>query len=655
MSRKRRRWIAGGLAVGLALAAFGFVSAFANSGSSPGGNEPSTTPIKHLVVIFQENESFDHYFGTYPIAKNPGNEPAFTAAPGSPTVNGLSQQLLEANPNQFNPRRLSRGEAVTCDMDHGYTDEQKAYDAGLVDKFPEFTASHECEKGLVMDYYDGNTVTGLWNLAQHFALNDNSFGTQFGPSTPGAINLVSGETHGAVPASSPGLSENGTDIGDGDPKFDLCGKEALEMTGKNIGDLLNKNNVTWGWFQGGFAPTGESNGKPVCGSTHKNVANATVTDYSPHHNPFEYYKSTANPRHRAPESEALIGHSEPGQPEGGANHEYDISAFDEAVKHENLPAVSFVKAAEYQDGHPGYSDPLDEQAFIAEKLDELEHSNQWESTAVVIAYDDSDGWYDHVMPPIVSPSESASDALTAPGSCRPVADQENGTPLPAINSHCGFGPRQPLLVLSPYARQNYVDNTLTDQSSITRFIEENWQTGHTGETSMANKAGTLSNMFDFEAGAPKAPKVFLDPANGEITGEEGGKAGDEGDDEGGDHGHGHGSGDGDHGSGNSGGHGSKNHEKVHCAVNGHGRQVELNCSVGGGKGRGAVRFRIERGHKVFGTSRAAIKGAKASATVDTKGSLAGKYTLLATVSRTDGVDALSQSVSLPGKGSVNLH
>jgi phospholipase C len=657
--RKRRRWIAGGLVVGLALAAFGFVSAFADSGSSPSGSEPSTTPIKHLVVIYSENESFDHYFGTYPLAKNGPGEPAFTAAPGTPSVNGLNQQLLEANPNQYNPRRLSRGEAVTCDMDHGYTDEQKAYDAGLVDKFPEFTASHECEKGLVMDYYDGNTVTGLWNLAQHFALSDNSFSTQFGPSTPGALNLISGETGGAVPANSAGVSENGTDIGDGDPKFDLCGKEALEMTGKNIGDLLNKNNVTWGWFQGGFTPTGEANGKPVCGSSHKNVASATVADYSPHHNPFEYYKSTSNPRHRAPESEAMIGHSEPSQPEGGANHEYDVSAFDEAVKHENLPAVSFVKAAEYQDGHPGYSDPLDEQAFIAEKLDELEHSNQWESTAVVIAYDDSDGWYDHAMPPIVSPSESASDALTAPGSCRPVAAK--GTPVPAINSHCGYGPRQPLLVISPYAKQNYVDSSLTDQSSITRFVEENWQTGRVSETSMANRAGTLLNMFDFEAGAPKAAKVFLDPSTGEVTDEEGGESGAEesGSDEGGhggsggDGGNGDGNGHGGSGNGNHGG--SHHHDKVHCAVNGHGHHVELNCSVTGGKGRSAVRFRIERGHKVFGTSRAQVKGTTANATVTTKSSLAGNYTLLATVSRTDGIDALSQSVSLPGKGSVDLH
>ena len=660
VTRTRRRWIAGALAVGLAVAVFGLANAFADSSSSASGNsEPSTTPIKHLVVIFQENESFDHYFGTYPHAADGPGEPTFTAKADTPSVNGLNNALLTANPNHYNPRRLSRGEAVTCDMDHGYTDEQKAYDRGLVDRFPEYTASHECEPGLVMDYYDGNTVTGLWNLAQHFALNDNSFDTQFGPSTPGAINLISGETHGAEPATLAGNVENGTVISDPNPIPDGCTTGTIKMTGKNIGDLLNKNGITWGWFQGGFAPTEYKAGKPVCGASHKNVASATVSDYSPHHNPFEYYESTANPLHRAPESEAMIGHGEPGAPEKGANHEYDTSAFDEAVKHENLPAVSFLKAPEYQDGHPGYSDPLDEQAFIAEKLDELEHSNQWGSTAVVIAYDDSDGWYDHVMPPIVDQSESPSDYLTGPGYCRGFSEKEekNEEPIKPVSGpldRCGYGPRLPLMVISPYAKQNYVDNTLTDQSSILRFIEENWQTGRISPTSADNKAGTLMNMFDFESGA-RAPKVFLSPETGEIVGEEGGKPA-PGEESGGDEGgHGGQGGQGGHGGWSGGSGGDHGHEKVHCKVNGHGHHVDLSCKVSGGSGRGAVRFRIERGRKVLGTSSAPLKRNQATSSVTTKGALAGRYTLLATVSRTGGIDALSQGVVLPGKASVDLH
>jgi phospholipase C len=87
-------------------------------------------------------------------------------------------------------------------------------DAGLMDKFVEFTNNSDCSPpnfsapGLVMDYYDGNTVTGLWNYAQHYAMSDNFFDTEFGPSTPGALNLVSGQTGGATPLNAAGQVVN---------------------------------------------------------------------------------------------------------------------------------------------------------------------------------------------------------------------------------------------------------------------------------------------------------------------------------------------------------------------------------------------------------------------------------------------------------------
>ncbi len=642
-SKKSRRVLVGALVVGLAAATFGLVSAFADPSSSNGSNNglPSSTPIKHLVVIFQENESFDHYFGTYPKATNPAGEPQFTAAPGTPSVNGLSNVLLTANPNQVNPRRLDRSEAVTCSQDHGYADEQKAFDNGLMDKFPEWTAGKGCtDKTLVMDYYDGNTVTGLWNYAQHFALSDNSFDTQFGPSTVGAINLVSGETHGATPENIAGSVENGTVIGDPDPILDDCGKGGVQMSGKNIGDLLNAHNITWGWFQGGFKPTEYKEGKAVCGSSHQNVANATVADYVPHHNPFEYYASTANPHHLPPTSVAAIGHTDQ------ANHEYDISDFSAALNAGNLPAVSFLKAPAYENGHPSNSDPLDEQRFVAETINSLENSPEWSSTAVVIAYDDSDGWYDHVMPTIDSPSKSPSDGVSGLGECGHVTDPN--APL----DRCGFGPRLPLQVISPYAKQNYVDSTQTDQTSIIRFVEDNWQLGRIGGYAKDAAAGTLGNMFDFASGAPQAPKVFLNPETGEVTGISGGDQG--GSD--GDGGHGH-SGP-DQGNGDDHGHGKKPYHraKVDCYVDGGRHSVDLACKVSdGGKGRGAVRFRLVRHGKQYGTSRAELNGGgTARVTIHSSSELGGSYELIATIDRRSGVSAASRSVVLPGRTKVSL-
>jgi phospholipase C len=285
-----------------------------------------------------------------------------------------------------------------------------------MDMFPQFTGGCS-EKNLTMGYYDGNTVTGLWNYAQSFAMSDNSFDTTFGPSTPGALNLVSGQTHGATPASLPEVTENGTDYGDADPTYDDCSKGttiAMASTDKNVGEMLSEKGITWGWFQGGFAPTETSGGKAVCASSHKNVGGETVADYSAHHEPFQYYAATANPHHLPPSSLSMIGKADQ------ANHQYDLSDFYIALQRGELPAVSYLKATKYQDGHAGYSDPEDEQNFLTHVINELQRSPDWSSTAVVIAYDDSDGFYDHVMPPIVNSSASPQDALGA-AECRLVA------------------------------------------------------------------------------------------------------------------------------------------------------------------------------------------------------------------------------------------
>jgi phospholipase C len=467
----------------------------------------TTTPIKHLVVIFQENVSFDHYFGTYPNATNPAGEPQFHASPNTPSVNGLTQQLLTANPNLANPQRLDRSQALTCDQDHAYLDEQKAFNHGLMDQFVQTVSGGRCaDQSIVMDYYDGNTVTGLWNYAQHFAMSDNSYSTTFGPSTPGALNLISGQTHGATPATLGNSVANGTVIGDPDPTGDACGSasNAIAMSGTNVGDLLNAQNVSWGWFQGGFKPTSVVNGKAVCGSAHQNIGGAAVTDYSAHHEPFQYFASTANLNHLSPTSVSMIGKSDQ------ANHQYDLSDFWASVSAGNMPAVSFLKAASYQDGHAGYSDPLDEQTFLTQTINKLEQSKFWQSTAVVILYDDSDdsdGWYDHAIGPIVNQSnDAAHDALSAPGACG-VAKAG------AYLDRCGYGPRQPLLVISPFAKVNFVDHSVTDQSSITRFIEDNWSLGRIGDQSTDAIAGSLINLFNFGHG--NAPKLFLNPSTGE--------------------------------------------------------------------------------------------------------------------------------------------
>jgi phospholipase C len=305
-------------------------------------------------------------------------------------------------------------------------------------------------------------------------------------------------------------------VGDPDPIGDVCSnptRNQVQMSGRNIGDLLNAANVTWGSFMGGFdLTTVNSNGTHGCARSSAGLA-GTTKDYIPHHAWFEYYASTANANHTRPGSVSEIGHN------GPANHEYDLNDFYAAVSAGNFPAVSFVKAAAYQDGHAGYSDPLDEQRFVVHLINFLEGQPEWTNTAVVIMYDDSDGWYDHQMGPIVNQSTGPADALTGPNACGTASIALPG--VDAGNLHalgrCGYGPRQPFLVVGPYARHNAVDHTLTDQSSVLRFIEDNWLGGQRiQQGSFDAIASPINQMFDFHQGVQN-DLVILNENTGEVV------------------------------------------------------------------------------------------------------------------------------------------
>jgi phospholipase C len=639
--RRRIRWILPCLVVVVAIAA---AMTAASSHANPPAGGATATPIKHVVVIFQENVSFDHYFGTYPFATNTDGN-TFTPAQGTPAVNGLNFSLLAANPNLSNPQRLDSSipGQLTCDQDHNYSDEQEAEDGGKMDLFVQSvgtdggTKSPEgtlCDPKTVMDYYDGNTVTGLWNYAQHYAMSDNSFGTTFGPSAPGAINLAAGDTgnvdmshtvnqSSAFPVfiSTP-TNPNGDVTPDGkggysltsdaQPYWDDCStRDAVALKGQNIGDVLNQRGISWGWFQGGFAPTtqfaaaasavgnpgqstatftpdefkGSFTGKvtppgasnqALCNANHAvgtafgaNLSNVPSSDpygakddYIPHHEPFQYYASTANPHHLAPASLSTIGTDTQSYVKGvpqfnTANHNYDMSDFDQLVSSitagtlspDHLPAVSFIKAPGYQDGHAAYSDPTDEQAFVVHVINELQQSPDWSSTAVIVNYDDSDGWYDHVYGPVVNQSHSVSDNLTntvfdtsprtspVSGLCTATKAAHHhgppagppagpGGPLAGEQGRCGFGPRLPMLVISPWAKTNDVDHNLSDQASIINFVEYNWHLPGIGGSfdkildpldAQEGVKFDLGGMFDFSAPPNDAPYI-LNPSTGEQTG-----------------------------------------------------------------------------------------------------------------------------------------
>jgi phospholipase C len=504
-----------------------------------------------LVVIFEENVSFDHYFATYPKATNPPGEPSFTGVAGTPPVDNLANaNLLTNNPNFTNtangadaaePFRLDRTQANTADQNHAYTAEQQAYDGGKADLFPKYTGKGTpggvgafATKGQVMGYFDGNTVTALWNYAQHFAMSDAAYTDTYGPSTPGALNLVAGQTNGMrivattkKPSTLAAVSYYVNDgqggvtmINDVDPGYDVCSVPADQamMAGTNIGDLLNEAGITWGGFMGGFnLETKNANGTTGCKrSTESAVVGKAIVDYIPHHNWFQYYESTANAKHERPSTIAAIGYTfeHDGKTPDPANHQYDLEDFYSAIRAGNFPAVSYVKTSAYQDGHAGYSDPLDEQAGLVTLMNFLQQQPDWKNTAVIVTWDDSDGWYDHAyVKPTSASFDPEADQVDGPGKCG------TGTPLQGVdgkpvNGRCCPGTRLPFLVISPWAKTNAVSHTLISQASVVRFIEDNWLSGkRIGGGSVDATVGSIMDMFDFTAGGNNAP-VYLDLTTG---------------------------------------------------------------------------------------------------------------------------------------------
>jgi phospholipase C len=503
--------------------------------------KPTATPIKHLVVIYGENVSFDHYFGTYPHATNPVGEPAFRAKANTQTdINTVEHAgLLTNNPNDTNamngtgaanPFRLDFTQAATADQNHSYTPEQQAEDNGAADLFPLYTGNGTPggvgafgTKGQVMGYYDGNTVTAMWSYAQNFAMSDSAFTDGYGPSTPGALEVVSGETNGMdLVLNTDGKTsfyvQDGqggkTMIGDVDPGNDTCSSktDTALMEGKNVGDLLNKAHVTWGSFMGGFdLSVTNPNGTTGCArTTTSTYTGVTEVDYIPHHAWFQYYASTQNANHTRPTSVAAIGHND------AANHEYDIHDFYDAVKAGNFPAVSYLKAPGFEDAHAGYSDPADEQAFVINVLNFLQQQPDWKHTAVIVTYDDSDGWYDHQYPTPTHASYTSADQLNGNAVCGSGV-QPNGVKGLPVDGRCGPGVRIPFLVISKYAKKNFVSHTPISQASVAKFIEDNWLSGgRLGGGSFDASTGSIMDMFKF-SGAPTDSKLILDPRSGLQT------------------------------------------------------------------------------------------------------------------------------------------
>ncbi len=441
------------------------------------------SPIKHTIILFQENISFDHYFGTYGHGAN--------GIPAGVQLTHTSSTGTKYGP--YSPTKLDgQTQAYTCDVDHGYADMIQMADHGLMDKYlqygnnktvtnPSTSSSASCPtfeanptgQALALGYYEGKAgdpaspLQNYWSLASQYTLADNFFQGVYGPSTPGAEWMVA--------------ATNNT-VHDPNPNGDVCNDYPAGIAPQNIPNLgaeASAKGVSWAWFQGGFG----------------SCSGSATNGYSAHHDPFQYFTSTADLTHKWAWDPNLS------YPQAD-RHQRDLNVFYSALARTpvngqvpELPAVSWVKAPTASDGHPAYSSPVPDDQFVGDLVNRVKSSPYWKDTAIIVAFDETGGWWDHVAPKDLG----GHFATWINGQPNLTGCQYPGDGLPC--GEAGLGPRMPVLVVSPFAKKGYVDHTLMDTASLAKWVEWNHRLpalGVWGDRDLT--AGSLLSAFHFGEG-----------------------------------------------------------------------------------------------------------------------------------------------------------
>ncbi len=404
---------------------------------------PSTSPIKHIVVIMQENRSFDNYFGTYPGANGIPEGVCVPLSPDNPKI-GCVKPFLSTR-------------AVSADMPHGYQSSIAAYDNGKMDGY----MIAENENPQTMSYYDNKTIPYYWNLAKHYVLADNFYSSVLSYSLPNHWYAVAGQ----APATSflykmhrppnnniLNQNENASTIAGGNSKTsgstanfgvnpnpltgnlkDQVARVYLEESNltKTIADLFMNNiqNITWKYYDH-FVKTG--NYKAA-------VNSGRAFEYW---NPFSAKASTYTSQY--------------------SPHFVNRAHLFTDLKTGAFPQVSWVI--------PSF--PISEHApanittgmnWVKLVINSIMDSPYWNSTAIILTWDDYGGFYDHIPPPQID--------------------------------KYGLGFRMPTLIISPYAKPGYIDHTQYQFESMLKFIE--WRFNLQPLTERDLHANNLINAFDF--------------------------------------------------------------------------------------------------------------------------------------------------------------
>ena len=449
--------------------------------------QPTSTPIavagldkiNHVIVIYQENWSFDSYFGYFPGANGLANAgDAVKQVDKSGKVLSTLPQPLDnsktpAIPDPRFPATMTVApydatqyvppDQKTGDMWHRFYQEQYQIDGGKMDKF----VSWSDNGGLVMSYYDATNMPE-GKLAQDYTLADNFFHAAFGGSflnhfwtvcacTPTWPNAPAGRVTQldatGIMTKDGSVTPDGFAVNTVQPLNQPHAKNVTDtaqllplQTMPTIGDRLSDKGISWAWYSGGWNDAVAGKPDPL---------------FQFHHQVFNYFANYAD-----------------GKP-ARAEHLKDITDFQAALVNNSLPAVSFVKPLGADNEHPGYASVVQGQQYVADLVKAVQNSSFWKDTAIIITYDENGGRWDHVAPPKAAP----------------VADR------------WGPGTRVPTIIISPYAKKHFVDHTQYDTTSILKFIETRWGIAPLGSRDAA--VNDLTAAFDFSATPELAPTATV--------------------------------------------------------------------------------------------------------------------------------------------------
>ena len=388
--------------------------------------------IKHFVIIYLENHSFDNLYGQFPGANGLSNSQGHVTqvdAAGNPFAT-LPTPPGGAFPSTLPNAPFSIEQFVAVDKDipdlvHRFYQEQMQIDGGKMDKFAVVSDA----KGLVMGHYTTANLP-LAAEAARYTLCDNFFHAAFGgsflnhiwliaaasPVFPNAPSNVVAQLDAAGNLVHDGfVTPDGYDVNTSfsvnhpHPSTTAANLLVPNQTMPTIGDRLSERHISWAWYTGGFAAALAGHPDPL---------------YQFHHQPFIYFARYADGT------------------KAKAEHLKDETDFVAAVNSHTLPAVSFIKPIGIDNEHPGYTDVLTGENHTEDLIQLIRNSRYWKNTAIIITYDEHGGFWDHVPPPVVD--------------------------------RWGPGSRVPTLVISPFARRGYVDHHYYDTTSILALLEHRY-------------------------------------------------------------------------------------------------------------------------------------------------------------------------------------